>query len=59
MIGTHAAFAWLIDSIVCGITESSAATTITAIFVSFAHLALRDVNSSCPGVSMNVIFFPL
>ena len=59
MIGTQAAFAWLIDSIVWGITESSAATTITAIFVSLAHLALSDVNNSCPGVSMKVIFFPL
>jgi hypothetical protein len=59
MIGTHAAFAWLIDSIVGGITESSAATTITAILVNFAHLALREVNNSCQGVSIKVICFQL
>ena len=55
MIGTHDAFACPIDSIVCGITLSSAAITITAIFVSFAPLALKLVKSSCQGVSINVI----
>ena len=33
IIGTFAAFAWLIDSIVCGLTLSSAATTSTAMSV--------------------------
>ena len=59
MIGTQADFAWFIDSIVWGITLSSAAITITAIFVSFAHLALKLVNSSCHGVSIKAIFFQL
>jgi len=59
IIGTQADFAWLIDSTVCGITLSSAAITITAIFVSFAHLALKLVNNSCHGVSIKAIFFQL
>ena len=59
MIGTPAAFAWPIDSTVCGITLSSAAITMTAILVSLAHLALRLVKSSCQGVSMKVIGLPL
>ena len=58
IIGTPDSFACQIDSIVCGITLSSAATTIIAIFVSLAHLALKLVNNSCPGVSMKHIFFP-
>ena len=59
IIGTPDSLACQIDSIVCGITLSSAATTMIAIFVSFAHLALRLVNNSCPGVSMKHIFLPL
>jgi hypothetical protein len=58
IIGTHADFACPMDSIVCGITLSSAATTITAILVSLAHLALRLVNNSCQGVSIKQICLP-
>jgi len=58
IIGTPDSFACQIDSIVCGITLSSAATTIIAILVSLAHLALRLVKSSCPGVSIKHIFLP-
>ena len=36
MIGTSAAFAWLIASIVCGMTPSSAATTSTTMSVTWA-----------------------
>ena len=57
--GIFAAFAWFIDSTVCGITPSSAATTRIAISVMFAPLARIEVNASCPGVSRNVISFPL
>ncbi len=46
IIGTSAAFAWLIASIVCGIIPSSAATTKMAISVAFAPLALISVNAS-------------
>ena len=56
MISIPAAFAWLIASIVCGITPSSAATTKIAISVDWAPLIRIDVNASCPGVSKNVIF---
>ena len=59
MIGTPAAFAWLMDSMVCGLTLSSAATTSTAMSVACAPLALMAVNASCPGVSRNTIFCPL
>ena len=54
-IGTSAARAWLIDSIVCGMTPSSAATTSTAMSVTFAPRARSAVNASWPGVSRNVI----
>jgi hypothetical protein len=54
--GIPASFAWLIDSIVCGFTHSSAATTKIAISVDLAPLALIIVKASCPGVSKNVIF---
>ena len=56
---TSAAFAWLIASIVCGITPSSAATTKTAISVACAPRRRMEVNASWPGVSKNVIFSPL
>ena len=59
IIGTPDSLACPIDSIVCGITLSSAATTIIAILVSLAHLALKLVKSSCHGVSIKQIFLPL
>ena len=59
MISTPAAFAWLIASMVCGITPSSAATTRIAISVEFAPRIRIAVNASWPGVSRNVIFCPL
>ena len=58
MIGTSAAFAWSIASTVCGITPSSAATTITAMSVTSAPRARIAVNASWPGVSMKVIVLP-
>ena len=54
-IGTSAAWAWFNASIVCGITPSSAATTSTAISVTFAPRARIAVNASWPGVSIKVI----
>ena len=53
-----AALAWLIDSIVCGMTPSSAATTSTTMSVAWAPRARMAVNASWPGVSMKVIFWP-
>ena len=58
-IGTSAAFAWLIASIVWGITLSSAATTRITISVDWAPLALIAVKASCPGVSKKVILLSL
>ena len=46
MIGTFAALAWWIASIVCGITPSSAATTRTTMSVTFAPRARMAVNAS-------------
>ena len=57
-IGTSAARAWEIDSFVCGMTPSSAATTSTAMSVTFAPRARIAVNASWPGVSRNVILRP-
>ena len=57
-IGTPAARAWEIDSFVCGMTLSSAATTRTAMSVTFAPRARMAVNASWPGVSRKVIFLP-
>ena len=54
-IGTPAAFAWSIASLVCGITPSSAATIMITISVTLAPLALISVKASCPGVSIKVI----
>ena len=54
-----AALAWLIASIVCGMTPSSAATTSTTISVTLAPRARMAVNAAWPGVSMKVIFWPL
>ena len=53
-IGTPAAFAWLMLSMVCGMTPSSAATTSTAMSVTRAPRARICVKASWPGVSMNV-----
>ncbi len=59
IIGTLAALAWLIASIVCGITPSSAATTRMTMSVTLAPRARIAVNAAWPGVSMKVIFLPL
>ena len=59
MMGTSAAFAWLMDSMVCGMTPSSAATIRMTMSVTFAPRARMAVNVSWPGVSMNVIVRPL
>ena len=59
MIGTLAALAWLIDSTVCGMTPSSAATTSTAMSVACVPRARIEVNASWPGVSRNVMVRPL
>ena len=57
-IGTSAARACEIDSRVCGMTPSSAATTSTAMSVTFAPRARMAVNASWPGVSRKVSFRP-
>ena len=57
-IGTSAALAWSIASSVCGLTPSSAATTITARSVTRAPRARIAVNASWPGVSRKVIALP-
>ncbi len=54
-MGTPAALAWLMASIVCGITESSAATTRITMSVAWAPRARMAVNASWPGVSRKVI----
>ena len=54
MIGTFAAFAWLIASTVCGMTPSSAATTRMTMSVTWAPRARMAVKASWPGVSRNV-----
>ena len=56
IMGTLAAFAWAIDSIVWGLRLSSAATTKIIISVVFAPLALIFENAAWPGVSIKVIF---
>ena len=53
-IGTLAALAWLIASIVCGITPSSAATTRMTMSVTEAPRARIAVKAAWPGVSMKV-----
>ena len=55
IIGTPADLACLIDSMVCGITPSSAATTRIMISVAFAPRDLILENAACPGVSINVM----
>jgi hypothetical protein len=54
-IGTSAARAWLIASLVCGITPSSAATTRITMSVTSAPRARIAVNAAWPGVSRNTI----
>ena len=49
MNGTSAARAWSMASIVCGMTPSSAATTMTATSVIFAPRARMAVKASWPG----------
>jgi ABC-type antimicrobial peptide transport system ATPase subunit len=46
MIGTLAAFAWSIASLVCGMTPSSAATTRMTMSVTRAPRARISVNAS-------------
>ena len=58
-IGTPAAFACEIASIVCCCTPSSAATTSTATSVTCAPRARIAVKASWPGVSRNVTLRPL
>ncbi len=58
MNGTSAARAWSIASIVCGMTPSSAATTMTATSVILAPRARMAVKASWPGVSRKVISRP-
>ena len=58
MIGTSAALAWLIASIVWGMTPSSAATTSTTMSVASAPRARIWVNAAWPGVSRKVIVLP-
>ena len=55
MIGTPPALAWRTASSVCGMTPSSAATTIMTISVTLAPRARIAVKASWPGVSRNVI----
>ncbi len=59
IIGTSAALAWLMASIVWGIIESFAAITITTISVTFAPRERISVNAAWPGVSRNVILLSL
>ena len=54
-IGTPAALAWWIASLVCGITPSSAATTRITMSVALAPRARIAVNAAWPGVSRKVI----
>ena len=56
IIGTPAALVWLIASIVCGFSPSSAATTRMTMSVTLAPRARISVNASWPGVSRKVTF---
>ena len=58
IIGTPAALAWWIASTVCGMTESSAATTRTTMSVTLAPRARIEVKAAWPGVSRKVILWP-
>ena len=59
MIGTPAALAWSIASLVWGMTPSSAATTSTTMSVTLAPRARIAVKAAWPGVSRKVILAPL
>ena len=54
-IGTPAALAWWMASLVCGMTPSSAATTRMTMSVAFAPRARMAVKAAWPGVSRKVI----
>ncbi len=54
-MGTSAALAWLMASMVCGMTPSSAATTSTMTSVTWAPRARMAVKASWPGVSMKAL----
>ena len=56
--GTPALRAWLMASMVCGITESSAATTRITTSVTSAPRARMAVKAAWPGVSRNEIARP-
>ena len=58
IIGTPAFLAWLMASIVWGMTWSSAATTRTTMSVTWAPRARMAVNAWWPGVSRKVIALP-
>ena len=58
-MGTLAALAWLMASMVWGMMPSSAATTRMTISVTWAPRARMEVKASWPGVSMKVIWRPL
>uniref|UniRef100_A0A6B0U3A0 Putative secreted protein n=1 Tax=Ixodes ricinus TaxID=34613 RepID=A0A6B0U3A0_IXORI len=55
MIGTSASRAYRMDSTVCSMTPSSAATTKTTMSVARAPLARIAENAAWPGVSKNVM----
>ena len=56
--GTPAIWAWLMASLVCGLTPSSAATTMMAMSVSLAPRARMAVKASWPGVSRKTMRLP-
>ena len=58
IIGTPAALACWMASMVWGITPSSAATTITTMSVTLAPRARMEVKAAWPGVSMKVMRSP-
>jgi hypothetical protein len=58
IIGTPAFLACEIASMVCGMTESSAATTSTTMSVTCAPRARMAVKASWPGVSRKVMTLP-
>ena len=58
-IGTPAALAWSMASTVCGMTPSSAATTMAAMSVTLAPRARMAVKAAWPGVSMKVMSWSL
>ena len=59
IIGTRAARTWSMASLVCGMTPSSAATTMIAMSVTWAPRARMAVKASWPGVSRKTMRLPL